>query len=56
MLSTYFYAKRIQEAEKERQEAEMGQREAEAQLQALKAQLERAGEPRRRHRRRRPLR
>jgi type VI protein secretion system component VasK len=52
VLSTYFYARRIQEMEKEKQEAEEARRDAEAQVQILKAQLEQANAPRRRNRRR----
>ena len=58
MLSTYFYARRIQEIEKERLGSRaMARHEAEAQVQALKAQaevldarLEQATAPRRRNR------
>ena len=56
VLSTYFYARRIQEIEKEKQEVEKGRQEAEAQVQTLKAQLEQATAPRGRNRRRRSLR
>ena len=68
MLTSYFFAKRAQEAERQQQEearlrseAEQQRQEearlrqvAEAEVQNLKAQLERATTPRRRHRR--PLR
>ena len=63
VLSTYFYARRIQEMEKKNQEAERARQEearrrqeAETQVQTLKAQLEQAVAPRRRNRRRRSLR
>ena len=52
VLSTYFYARRIQEMEKEKQAAEVRAATAEAQVQTLKAQLEQATAPRRRNRRR----
>ncbi len=62
MFTAYFYARRIQQAERERQEefrllleAERRRQEAEAKLLILKAQLEQANAPRR-HNRRRSLR
>ena len=52
MLSTYFYARRIQEIEKEKQAAEARAATAEAQVETLKSQLEQATSSRRRNRRR----
>ena len=70
VLSAYFYARRLQEMEKEKEEAERREQEteqqrqeearrrqeAEAQVQTLKAQLEQATSSPRRNRRRRSLR
>ena len=52
MFTAYFYARRIQEMEKEKQAAETRAATAEKKLQILKAQLEQANAPRRRNRRR----
>lgn len=52
VLSTYFYARRIQEMEKEKQAAEARAATAEAQLEVLKAQMERTATSSRRNRRR----
>ena len=52
VLSTYFYARRIQEMEKEKQAAEARAATAEAQVETLKSQLEQATSSRRRNRRR----
>ena len=59
VLSTYFYARRIQEMEKEKQEAQEARRDAEArattaeaQLEAMKAQMGQPVTSRRRNRRR----
>ncbi len=61
MLTAYFFARKAQQAERERQEdfrllleAERRRQEAEAKLQTLKAQLEPRTAPRRRNRRRSP--
>ena len=54
MLTSYFFAKRAQEAERQQQEEARLRQVAEAEVQNLKAQLERATTPRRS--RRRPLR
>ena len=51
VLSTYFYARRIQEMEKKNQEAELRAATAEAQLEAIKSQGQ--GATRRRRNRRR---
>ena len=59
MLTAYFFARKAQQAERERQEefrllleAERRCQEAEAKVQILKTQLEQANAPRRRNRRR----
>ena len=53
VLSTYFYARRIQEVEKEKQAAEARAATAEAQVEALKSQLDQATSSSRRRNRRR---
>ena len=56
VLSTYFYARRIQEMEKKNQEAELRAATAEARLEAIKSQGQGATRRRRNRRNRRSLR